>query len=73
MRAKCRRSEAQTEKLMGWHRWFAWYPVRVPRWGRSSGMTTMWLCWVWRRATRLPRRGDVCTWPDFWNWEYELY
>ncbi len=53
-----------------WHNWFAWYPVRVPTYGKMSGMHKVWLKTIRRRGTSF-RCGQyhelTC-----WNWKYKL-
>jgi hypothetical protein len=48
-----------------WKRWFAWYPVRVPRWKRDhrghigDGYDNVWLEWIERK--RYITKGDTVT------------
>jgi hypothetical protein len=50
-----------------WHKWFAWYPVRVPTKGKMSGMTKVWL-------ETIERKGEyhhgMCD--GWWNWSYRF-
>jgi hypothetical protein len=33
----------------GWHRWFAWFPVRTFDGWKNGGYKIVWLEWVYRR------------------------
>lgn len=59
MRWKCRKPEARERAWKMWHDWFAWYPVRVPTKGRTSGQTFVWLETVRRKCRR---EGWGCDW-----------
>ena len=51
-----------------WHRWYAWYPVRVPTYGRMSGQHRVCLVQIWRRGT--PYRTGQYGEHECWSWEY---
>jgi hypothetical protein len=44
-----------------WHKWFAWYPVRI------SSHDCRWLETVRRKGTYECSFGDC-----YWDWEYEV-
>jgi len=50
-----------------WHRYFAWYPVRVPSKGRMSKQHKVWLQFVSRRG-----ESYECYEGCFWVWSYCL-
>ena len=54
--------EAKKNKLKEWHKWFAWYPVRV------CHNECRWLEWVHRRGEYLFNRQSITT---EWEWEYK--
>jgi hypothetical protein len=54
------RLESRYRRKRDWHRWFAWYPVRI-----NDGMC-IWFEWVEAKNT-----GPACL--DGWDeWEYRL-
>lgn len=49
MKWRVRKPGARNRAKRLWHKWFAWYPVRVPTYGKRSGMTMVWLQHVKRK------------------------
>lgn len=61
MKFRCGESRKDYIKRMGqWHRWFAWYPVRV---GEND---CRWLEFVWRLCIYRSEWGDV-----YWDTYYK--
>lgn len=48
-------------ELLEWHKWFAWFPVRVNK------DTIVWLQDVYRKANEFNSFGSVL------SWKYKLY
>lgn len=63
MRWRCRKAGARFRALKMWHKWFAWYPVRVPS---RKGKQRVWLETVRRKGTRWFWSAGVG-----WDWEYK--
>lgn len=65
MKWRVRKPGARHRALHMWHKWFAWYPVRVPTRGKCSGMTMVWLEVV-------GRKGRFYSYPlcQYWDWKY---
>jgi len=65
MKWRVRKPFARIRAKHRWHKWFAWYPVRVPTKGKMSGMTMVWL-------ETIERKGFLDTsWGDYtWSWDY---
>lgn len=63
MRFKTRRPGVKEIALRRWHKWFAWYPVRIPKTGKYvywlefvQRKKIMWLGWDggwWERKYKL--------------------
>lgn len=51
--------EARDAMLRRWHRYFAFFPVRV------GERECVWLEWVERMGTQ-----HMCGWEYVWTWEY---
>ena len=51
-----------------WHKWFAWYPVRLPTKGKMSGMTMVWLETIERKGSYDCYLGD-----GVWIWSYRSH
>ena len=67
MKWRVRKPGVRHRALQMWHRWYAWYPVRVPTNGRMSGMTMVW------RETILRKGEFYCYGMDYsWTWIYKL-
>jgi hypothetical protein len=66
VKLRVRKPWARYRALHRWHKWFAWYPVRVPSKGRMSDMTLVWLEFVERKGKRYSGYGH-----SFWLWEYK--
>jgi len=64
MKWRVRKPGAILRSLTRWHKWFAWFPVRVPTKGRMSGQTKVWLETIERRSKWM---GD----PSF-GWDYRV-
>ena len=62
---RCRKPKARYRRLRQWHRWFAWFPVRVPTKGRMSGMHMVWWTHVLRKGSDTSWSGE----PE-WEWSY---
>lgn len=50
MKWRVRKPYARIRAKHRWHKWFAWYPVRVPTKGKMSGMTMVWLETIERKG-----------------------
>ncbi len=57
------------QPAIGWHRWFAWYPVRITV-GRNAG-EMVWLEWIERNdgVSDLLGAPDFRTASDRFAWE----
>jgi hypothetical protein len=56
-------SANHTHPKMHWHRWFAWFPVRV-------GDEVVFLETIWRKGTRHVESGHYEGPIVWWTWEY---
>jgi len=65
MRIKTRRPGARIRALKQWHKWFAWFPVRIP----TTGNYLYWLQHVQRKGRR--EVGNIHELP-FWVFTYKL-
>jgi len=66
MKWRVRKPYCRERALHMWHKWFAWFPVRVPSEGRMSEMTMVWL-------QTIERRGKLFSSPmhNLWLWQYK--
>jgi len=60
MRWRCRKIGARDRAIKMWHKWFAWYPVRVPS---TTGKKRVWLETVMRRGVEWQTSMD-------WGWDW---
>lgn len=70
MKWRVRKPNARFRALHWWHKWFAWYPVRVPTKGRQSGMVLVWLETVERKGD-FSFAYDLCDWDWSYRWPKE--
>lgn len=56
IRGRFWRAKDRHDVLSNWHRWFAWYPVRL------GEFEVRWLEWVDRRGTYHTGGGMECWW-----------
>lgn len=63
--AKLRReAHERANKLMQWHDYFAWWPIRM------GSRDCRWLETVERRAVYWNFSLVTTEYPEFWHWEY---
>lgn len=67
MKWRVRKPHARFRAKERWHKWFAWYPVRVPTRGRMSGMTMVWFETIERKGVYEWHIGD-----GHWVWSYRF-
>jgi hypothetical protein len=65
MKWKVRKPNARRKALCRWHRWFAWYPARVPTKGKNFGQTMVWLSIIERKGIFHSSWGD-----EWFSWKY---
>ena len=68
MKWRVRKPYAGIRAKHHWHKWFAWYPVRVPTKGKMSGMTMVWLETIERKGFL---ETESVTYE--WIWSYRLH
>jgi hypothetical protein len=68
MKWRVRKPNARVRALKMWHKWFAWYPVRVPTEGRMSGMTMVWLKTIKRKGYF----NSIIYYRSWWEWKYKV-
>lgn len=56
------REELKRAKRETWHRWWAWYPIKIE--DEHGNFTVYWL-------TRVLRRGVIGTWTSSITWYYK--
>jgi len=68
MRIRVRKPNTVYRAHQRWHKWFAWFPVRVPTVGRMSGMTLAW----WETVERKGTPPGYVNYEEYMDWEYRF-